>query len=123
MDLFYVGDSRMSNSGSKFGAIFLASILVFSTFTVATLMGSAPNAYAGGGEGILPDSVCNVTPIPTDNQGNPVGGLGYHDSLGVFIWSGGDDNVFAVSAEGEKNFLGEFNHKSKGVAFNSFSSL
>ena len=109
----------MEKTGSKCGAIFLASILIFSTFTVATLMGSAPNAYAGGGGG-LNLFLCNSSPI-SDAPDNDSTALTYWGSEKVFLYANYDD-LYRLSVDGTMEFIDDMDHDSKGLAFNKAGS-
>jgi len=74
---------------SKFSAIFLASVLLFSTVSISSLVGMTPlpNAYAGGPD---PNEVfgltCNLDPISSDDEGKD-SAMTYWASEGVFLWA------------------------------------
>jgi len=102
---------------SKVSAIFLASVLLFSTVSIASLAGMTPlpNAYAGGDNFSFPGSQCNIDPIPSDDEGDDTA-MTFWASEGVFLWANRDD-LYRLTVGGEKTFIGSMDHDSKGLAF------
>ena len=103
---------------SKFSAIFLASVLLFSTVSIASLAGMTPlpTASAGGSSGgSLADSICNVTPISSDDVGDD-NALTFWASQGVFLWAT-DDELYRLSVNGVKTSIDDMDHDTRGLAF------
>jgi len=104
---------------SKFSAIFLASVLLFSTVSISSLAGMTPlpNAYAGGGGGgeSIIGFTCNANLILAGNEGSD-SALTFRASEGVFYWATFDE-LYRLTVDGVKTFIGDMDHDTRGLAF------
>ena len=106
------------SKSSKFSAIFLASVLLFSTASIGSLAGMTPlpNAYAGGDETTIVGQVCNDTIIPTNTPSESTA-MTYDASQGLFLWASFTD-LYTLTVAGVFTSIGSLDDSSKGLAFN-----
>jgi len=107
-----------SKNFHKFNAILIASILLFSTVSISSLLGSSPipQAYAGGGGGGgLIGLTCDITLISSDDEGSD-SAMTFWESEGIFLWASFRD-LYRLTLDGDKTFIGFMNHDTRGLAF------
>jgi len=92
-------------------------LLLSLVFSVLLLVPVSLNqeAYAGGGFSGTGLDICNQIPVPTDDEGEPTA-MTYSESDGLFYWAN-FDNLYNMTASGEKVFIGNMPESMKGLAF------
>jgi len=106
---------------SKFYAIFLASVMLFSTASIGSLAGMTPlpNAFAGGATVRIIGQTCDDTIIQTTTP-NQSAAMTYDASQGLFLWAstGNSGSEFStLTVAGVFTSIGSLEDASKGLAF------